>query len=103
MGYLVVFTLPRLLSCKGSAIAEDRTLREKYYELKLQANFMRVSPAFLTTRPQNVGASQGAFTGNSALKTTQILDAVGNKTGFYVVRCVQLRLRVGCERSSGRS
>ncbi|KAG6919301.1 hypothetical protein DXG01_007434 [Tephrocybe rancida] len=70
----------------GSAIAEDRTLREKYYEIKLQANFLAVSPAFLTTRPQNIFATQGAFTGNSALKTTQILDVVGNKTGFYVVR-----------------
>ncbi|KAJ7179483.1 glycoside hydrolase family 35 protein [Mycena filopes] len=57
----------------GSAIAEDRTLREKYYELKLQANFRAVSPA-------------GSFTGNQALKTTQVLDVVGNKTGFYVVR-----------------
>lgn len=70
----------------GSAIAEDRTLREKYYELKLQANFLKVSPAFLTTRPQNTGKTQGAFTSNQALKTTQTLDVVGNKTGFYVVR-----------------
>lgn len=71
---------------QGSAIAEDRTLREKYYELKLQANFLAVSPAYLTTRPQNIGNSQGSFTGNQALKTTQILDVVGNKTGFYIVR-----------------
>ncbi|KAG7096629.1 hypothetical protein E1B28_004046 [Marasmius oreades] len=70
----------------GASIAEDRTLREKYYEIKLQANFGRVSPAYLTTRPQNIGASQGSFTGNQALKTTQVLDVVGNKTGFYVVR-----------------
>ncbi|KAH9482883.1 Beta-galactosidase A [Psilocybe cubensis] len=70
----------------GSAIAEDRTLREKFYELKLQANFLAVSPAYLTTRPQNIATSQGAYTGNSALKTTQILDVVGKKTGFYVVR-----------------
>ncbi|KDR69947.1 hypothetical protein GALMADRAFT_1351204 [Galerina marginata CBS 339.88] len=70
----------------GSAISEDRTLREKFYELKLQANFIQVSPAFLTTRPMNVGSSQGMFTGNSALKTTQTLDAVGKKTGFYTVR-----------------
>ncbi|KAJ7162583.1 glycoside hydrolase family 35 protein [Mycena crocata] len=70
----------------GSAIAEDRTLREKYYELKLQANFRAVSPAFLTTRPMNLFATQGSFTGNQALKTTQVLDVVGNKTGFYVVR-----------------
>ncbi|KAJ7781617.1 glycoside hydrolase family 35 protein [Mycena metata] len=72
----------------GSAIAEDRTLREKYYELKLQANFRAVSPAFLTTRPMNIFATQGSFTGNQALKTTQVLDVVGNKTGFYVVRQV---------------
>ncbi|KAJ7477091.1 glycoside hydrolase family 35 protein [Mycena galericulata] len=70
----------------GSAIAEDRTLREKYYELKLQANFRAVSPAFLTSRPINIFATQGSFTGNQALKTTQVLDAVGNKTGFYIVR-----------------
>ncbi|KAF9227202.1 glycoside hydrolase family 35 protein [Gyrodon lividus] len=67
-------------------IAEDRTLREKYYELKLQANFLRVSPAYLTTRPMNVLANQGAYTGNLALVTTQVLDVVGNMTGFYVVR-----------------
>ncbi|KAJ7499278.1 glycoside hydrolase family 35 protein [Mycena latifolia] len=70
----------------GSAIAEDRTLREKYYELKLQANFRAVSPAFLTSRPMNIFATQGSFTGNQALKTTQVLDVAGNKTGFYVVR-----------------
>ncbi|KAJ6627468.1 glycoside hydrolase superfamily [Mycena sp. CBHHK59/15] len=70
----------------GSAIAEDRSLREKYYELKLQANFRTVSPAFLTSRPMNIFATQGSFTGNAALKTTQVLDVVGNKTGFYVVR-----------------
>ncbi|KDR83515.1 hypothetical protein GALMADRAFT_56290 [Galerina marginata CBS 339.88] len=70
----------------GSAIAEDRTLREKFYELKLQASFMAVSPAFLTTRPQNIYNTQGSFTGNTALKTTQVLDVVGGKTGFYVVR-----------------
>ncbi|KAF8204850.1 glycoside hydrolase family 35 protein [Pholiota molesta] len=70
----------------GSAIAEDRTLREKYYELKLQAYFLAVSPAYLTTRPMNIYNTQSSFTGNSALKTTQVLDVVGNKTGFYVVR-----------------
>ncbi|KAL0580896.1 hypothetical protein V5O48_001089 [Marasmius crinis-equi] len=70
----------------GAAIAENRFLREKYYEVKLQANFGRVSPAFLTSRPMNIGASQGAFTGNQALKTTQVLDVVGKQTGFYVVR-----------------
>ena len=73
---------------QGAAIAEDRTLREKYYELKLQANFLRVSPAYLTTRPMNLDSNQGAFTGNTALVTTQVLDAVGNVTAFYVIRWV---------------
>ncbi|KAG6842858.1 hypothetical protein H0H93_003164, partial [Arthromyces matolae] len=72
----------------GAAIAEDRTLREKYYELKLQANFLAVSPAYLTTRPQNIYNTLSSFTGNSALKTTQLLDVVGNQTGFYIVRQV---------------
>ncbi|KAF9452019.1 glycoside hydrolase family 35 protein [Macrolepiota fuliginosa MF-IS2] len=70
----------------GAAITESRVLREKYYETKLQANFLAVSPAYLTSKPQNIGSTQGSFTGNSALKTTQTLDVVGNKTGFYIVR-----------------
>lgn len=80
--------LHSLSTFQGSAIAEDRTLREKYYEIKLQANFLRVSPAYLTTRPMNLNSNQGAFTGNAALVTTQVLDAVGNATGFYVIRWV---------------
>ncbi|KZV90500.1 glycoside hydrolase family 35 protein [Exidia glandulosa HHB12029] len=70
----------------GSALAEDRTLRDKFFENKLIASFAHSTPAFLTSRPQNVGNTAGAFTGNSALKTTQTLDVVGNKTGFYTVR-----------------
>jgi hypothetical protein len=47
---------------------------------------MKVSPAHLTSRPQNPGVNNGSFTGNAALSTTQTLDVVGNKTGFYTVR-----------------
>lgn len=36
----------------------------------------------------NLNTNQGAFTGNTALVTTQVLDAVGNVTGFYVIRWV---------------
>ncbi|KAF2632356.1 glycoside hydrolase family 35 protein [Macroventuria anomochaeta] len=37
----------------GAAISEDRQLvREKYSELKLQANYLRSSPAYLTASPQ---------------------------------------------------
>jgi hypothetical protein len=67
---------------------EPLSLNPVFYEIKLQANFLAVSPAYLTTRPQNIYNTSGSFTGNSALKTTQTLDVVGNKTGFYVVRYV---------------
>ncbi|KAG6896614.1 hypothetical protein C0992_007082 [Termitomyces sp. T32_za158] len=80
------FTSVDIYGTRGSAIAEDRTLREKYYEIKLQANFLAVTPAYLTSRPQNIYATQGSFTGNTALKTTQVLDVVGKKTCFYIVR-----------------
>ncbi|KIY45926.1 glycoside hydrolase family 35 protein [Fistulina hepatica ATCC 64428] len=70
----------------GAAIAEDRTLREKYYDLKLQTNFYKVSPALLTSRPDNYGETAGAFTNNTALETSQSIDAVGNLTGFYTIR-----------------
>lgn len=42
----------------------------------------------MTTTPKNVNASAGLFTGNSGLWTTQALDTVGNKTGFYAIRYV---------------
>jgi hypothetical protein len=72
----------------GSAIAEDRTLREKYYELKLQAHFYTRSAAWLTSRPTNVGAEAGAFTGNEALAVTQTRDMIGNATAFYTIASV---------------
>ncbi|EJD54068.1 beta-galactosidase [Auricularia subglabra TFB-10046 SS5] len=70
----------------GASIAEDRTLRDKFYENKLVANFATVSTALHTAVPQNAGNATGAFTGNAALKTTLTMDIVGNKTGFYTVR-----------------
>lgn len=70
----------------GSALAEDRSLRPKYYEAKLIANFATTSPAYLTSRPQNIYASQGAFTGNERLKTTWTSDVEGKLTNFYTVR-----------------
>ncbi|KAH7102986.1 glycoside hydrolase family 35 protein [Auriculariales sp. MPI-PUGE-AT-0066] len=65
----------------GSMIAEDRTLRPKYYEANL--------PHQPTS---NIYATQGAFTGNQALKVTQTLDVVGKKTGFYTIRQVDISL-----------
>ncbi|OAG13056.1 uncharacterized protein CC84DRAFT_1227943 [Paraphaeosphaeria sporulosa] len=66
----------------AAPIAEDRQVnREKYSEQKLQANFFKVSPAYLT-------ASRGArsttqWTNNPAITVT---DATNNSTKFYFVR-----------------
>ncbi|KAF1986085.1 glycoside hydrolase family 35 protein [Aulographum hederae CBS 113979] len=66
----------------GAAISEDRQLtREKYAELKLQGNFHRASPAYLTAQPNE--DSKGIYTDSSVLLTTPLL---GSKTNFYVVR-----------------
>lgn len=72
-------------SAQGAAIAEDRTLREKYYELKLQANFWTVSPAYWTSRPTNQGNTLGAFTGDDSMKVSQVVDTQSD-TAFYVIR-----------------
>ncbi len=68
----------------GAAIAEDgRTItREKYAELKLEANFLKVSPGYLTA---NVGeATVGIYSSNLAITVTRL---EGNGTGdFYIVR-----------------
>lgn len=73
----------------GSAISEDRRInREKYSELKLEANFLKVSPAYLTTVPQNLipNTINGSFTTNPALAVTETKDVVGNKTVFWIIR-----------------
>lgn len=75
----------------GSPIKENRLLtREKYSELKLLAQFLRVSPAYLTTRPLNqwpVNTVNGSeFATNPGLAVTQLADIVGNKTVFWIVR-----------------
>ncbi|PLB53273.1 putative beta-galactosidase E [Aspergillus steynii IBT 23096] len=73
----------------GAAIAEDRTIwREKYSEEKLQANFLKVSPAYLTATP-GVGKN-GSYTDNDNIAVTPILSEDGHKgkvsTNFYLVR-----------------
>lgn len=55
--------------------------REKYSEAKLEANFLKVSPAYLTATPGN--ASNGTFTDTAAIATTQLK---GIMTNFYIVR-----------------
>ncbi|KAH8589576.1 beta-galactosidase [Bisporella sp. PMI_857] len=65
----------------GAAIAEDRQVtREKYSELKLQANFLQVSPAYLTAMPQD-----GIFANTTKLITTRLAPTEQGGT-FYIVR-----------------
>lgn len=68
----------------GSSITENRELyREKYSELKLEANFLKVSPAYLTA---TVGTpSNGTYTDNTGIFTTPLLGN-GSASNFYVVR-----------------
>lgn len=67
----------------GSPISENRRVhREKYSELKLQANFLQVSPAYLTSAPSE--GFYGVFTNTTELVTTE-LASKSNGT-FYIVR-----------------
>ncbi|KAL1986538.1 hypothetical protein VTN96DRAFT_6116 [Rasamsonia emersonii] len=66
----------------GSAITEDRTLtREKYSELKLEANFLKVSPAYLVADVHNV--TNTSYTSTPAISVTRLS---ANTTAFWVVR-----------------
>jgi hypothetical protein len=66
----------------GSPIAEDRSVeREKYSELKLQANFIVGSPAYLTAVPRTPSAT--LYTTSPDLYVTPLQS---NQTQFYVVR-----------------
>jgi hypothetical protein len=72
----------------AAAIAEDRSvLREKYSEVKLQANFLRASPAYLTAVPDQT--VNGSSVNTVAIATTRL---AGITTGFYVVRHAVVRL-----------
>ena len=67
----------------GAPISEDRTVtREKFSEAKLEANFLKVSPAYLTANPSN-SSTNGSFVNTDAISTASL---VGNVTSFYVVR-----------------
>lgn len=55
--------------------------REKYSELKLQANFLMASPSFLVATPQN--QTNGTYTSSDQLNMSPVLT---NTTGYWVVR-----------------
>ncbi|OHE96603.1 glycosyl hydrolase family 35 [Colletotrichum orchidophilum] len=67
----------------GAAITEERSVaREKYSELKLEAQFLKVSPAYLTTTPGNL--TVGVYSATPDITVTPLL---GNGNGsFFVVR-----------------
>lgn len=68
----------------GAAIAESRRVhREKYSELKLQANGLQVSPAYLTSVPDN--GTFGVFTDKHEIVTTRLAPTEGGGA-FYIVR-----------------
>jgi hypothetical protein len=70
----------------ASVIAEDRTVaREKFSEAKLQANFFRVSPAYLTSKPQP--GSSGLYATNPNITVTRLENSINSiSTNFYIVR-----------------
>ncbi|KAJ5718823.1 uncharacterized protein N7483_009905 [Penicillium malachiteum] len=68
----------------GAAITEDRGLwREKYSEQKLQANFLKVSPSYLTAT-SGIGIN-GSYGAPGSIAVTPLLGN-GTRSNFYVVR-----------------
>lgn len=70
----------------GSAITENRLItREKYSEAKLEAQFLKVSPAYLTA---TAGTNDSTtYTSTSDLTVTPVVGN-GTKTSFFVLRHV---------------
>lgn len=69
--------------CVIQAIRENRAVdREKYSELKLEANFLKVSPGYLVASAAT-SASTGVYNTNADIVTTPVLGSNGS---FFVVR-----------------
>ncbi|KAH8662000.1 glycoside hydrolase superfamily [Xylariales sp. PMI_506] len=70
----------------GSAIKEDRTVaREKYSELKLQAEWVKASPGFLAAEPG--AALVLTYSDNIAITVTRLNgNDTASRGSFYVVR-----------------
>ncbi|KAF7521836.1 hypothetical protein G7054_g12330 [Neopestalotiopsis clavispora] len=68
----------------GAAIKENRHVwREKYSESKLEANFFKVSPGYLTAVAGN--ASNGSYVSTDQIATTPVFGT-DTPTNFYVIR-----------------
>ncbi|KAJ9155583.1 Beta-galactosidase [Pleurostoma richardsiae] len=66
----------------GASISEDRTIdREKYSELKLEAQFLKVSPGYLTAVPGNLSAS--LYASSPDISVTPV---IGTNGSFFIVR-----------------
>lgn len=68
----------------GASITENRELyREKYSEVKLEANFLKVSPSFLTVSVGNL--SNGTYASTTDIATTPLYgtESIGN---YYIIR-----------------
>lgn len=62
-----------------AAIAEDRSIaREKYAEIKLEAQFLKVTPALRTSRL--VAKASPERTSNNAIVCTETRDDMSNMT-----------------------
>ncbi|KAH8799443.1 glycoside hydrolase family 35 protein [Xylogone sp. PMI_703] len=67
----------------GAAIKEDRSVtREKYSELKLEAQFLKASPGYLTVTPGNSSVT-GVYSPSTSVSITPLIGANGS---FFVVR-----------------
>ncbi|KAI0385148.1 glycoside hydrolase family 35 protein [Hypomontagnella monticulosa] len=68
----------------GAAIKENRHIwREKYSEEKLEANFFKVSPAYLTAVAGN--SSNGSYVSTDQIATTPVFGTE-SPTNFYIIR-----------------
>ncbi|TQS33842.1 hypothetical protein Golomagni_05799, partial [Golovinomyces magnicellulatus] len=69
----------------GACIRENRVIdREKYSEVKLEAQFMKVSPGYITTDVSD--ASTTEYTDNPAVLVTPLTGANGTNGAFYIAR-----------------
>ncbi|CAD6443312.1 d050c883-7502-4bd3-b503-f4eb7cc8b717 [Sclerotinia trifoliorum] len=73
----------------GASITEDRQIwREKYSEMKLEANFLKASAAYLTTTAGH--GANGSYGVPAEIAVTPLFSAInetnGTRTNFYVVR-----------------
>lgn len=74
----------------GASIREDRYIdREKYSQMKLEGQFMRVSPSYLTTTPGTLSTTD--YSDNPSIAVTPLQSKTPG--GFFVVRHADYQTR----------